>query len=52
MRSRGYRHTRLFTPSLPARARRSCERRGWRAADEESNEFLEPRLVEYRLELG
>jgi GNAT superfamily N-acetyltransferase len=52
MRSRGYARTRLFTPSLHARARTFYERRGWSAADEEWNEFLDLRLVEYRLELS
>jgi hypothetical protein len=52
MRSLGYRRASLFTPSLHARARRFYERGGWSAADEEWNEFLDLRLVEYRLELG
>jgi GNAT superfamily N-acetyltransferase len=52
MRSRGYRHTRLFTPSLHTRARKFYEHRGWTVADEEWNEFLDLDLVEYRLELG
>lgn len=52
MRSQGYRRARLFTPSRHARARRFYERRGWAAAEEQWNAFLELDLVEYRLELG
>ena len=51
MREQGYERTRLFTPSLHARARRFYERRGWSAVDEQHNSELGLDMTEYRLEL-
>jgi GNAT superfamily N-acetyltransferase len=52
MRSEEYRQTRLYTPSLHARARRFYERRGWSAVREGHNEYLRLMMTEYRRPLA
>lgn len=52
MSGRGYRHARLYTPSLHARARRFYERRGWDVVAEHWSPEMGLDLAEYRLDLA
>lgn len=51
MRARGYKHGRLFTPSLQSRARRFYERHGWSAVEEHWNDTFRLMMCEYRIAL-